>query len=99
MSIPAWAQRARKINQDNNRHWFDPDTIRFFGTKFHGEPTLHGVFITSEWTGFDRSERWFNVRRLINGGASVETLNDFTDPLLTLAEAKKFVGEIEEVES
>ena len=94
MSIPTWAKRARTINQTNNHHWFDPDTIRFFGTKFHGEPTLHGVFITSEWTGFDRTERAFNVRRLINGGASVETLNDFTDPLPTLADAKVFVSNL-----
>jgi len=94
MSIPAWAQRARKINTDNNQHWFSPDSIRFFGTRFHGEPTDDGVFITSEWTGFDRSERAFNVRQLINGGASVETLSDFTNPLPTLADAKAFVSNL-----
>jgi len=92
MRLPAWAVKARKINEDNNHHWFSPDSIRFFGTKFHGEPNEDGVFITSEWTGFDRTDRAFNVRQLVYGGASVKTLSDFTNPLETLAEAKAFIN-------
>ena len=86
--IPAWAQVARTINQHADRHWFDDDTLRFFGTRFHGEPDRHGIFVTSE-RNFDGTAREFRVRRLINGGETVKTLTEFDDIHGTLDSARR----------
>lgn len=63
-----WTMAAiRHHDRSNGGHWFDPSTVRFFGTRIHGEP-IHGpggvFFVTSERSGFDHaSPRRFTVRQ------------------------------------
>ena len=56
-------------------HWFSPISMRFFGTRVSS--TIFGgrFFITSEFTGFDRTERAFTVRRA-NDDGTIETVGE-----------------------
>lgn len=56
----------RAHNQSRGGNWFSPDTRRFFGSRTHGD-AINGpggtYFISSEYTGFDRTGRAFTVRK------------------------------------
>ncbi len=56
-------------------HFFDPDTLRFFGSKVHENLFFGEFFITSE-LDFDRTDRRFTVRRANDDGA-IETVGEF----------------------
>lgn len=58
-------------------HWFDPDTMRTFGTRVHetvyeGE---NGIFFVTSDKSFDGS-RGYTVRQFEPKGASIETVGD-----------------------
>lgn len=70
-------------------HWFDPDTMRFFGTKVR--PTVYagpgGVFfVTGEWDGFDGKDkgvRTYTIRQFDPTDAGISTvgkINQYRDP-------------------
>ena len=72
-------------------HWFDPDTMRFFGTKIES-PVYQGdggvYFVTSEDT-FDRESREYKVRQFKDD--SIETIGE---PLVTAELAKEVAKQL-----
>lgn len=66
-----------RANRESGSHYFDADTMRFFGSR-----VLDGVyggrfFVTSERTGFDRSSpRAYSVREFMPDG-TIETYGEF----------------------
>lgn len=91
----------RKLNQANGNHFFDFDTLAYWGTKFHGIQLLNDmavIFITSE-DNFDKSARFFTIRYMWTMGKNAgdtETLFDFQE-FSQLSDAKyritKFMSE------
>jgi len=71
----------------NGGHFFDKDTLKYFGSRIHSTIWYGNVFITSEFTGFDRSNRAYTVRRLTPEG-DIEGVSSFCE-FKTLAQAKK----------
>ncbi len=64
-------------NRDAGCHWFDPDTLRFFGSRI-SEASFDGrYFVTSE-DNFDRSARYYSIREAMSDG-QVDTVGDFQE--------------------
>ena len=88
---------VREFYHRNNPdgHWFDPDTLRFFGSRLPSvayETTAGLLFISSE-LDFDRVRRYYNVRRQkVNG--DIETVGKFND-YRTRAEALNAIRELD----
>lgn len=59
--VPEWARDARILNRTIGHSWFDHDTMKAFGTRFHGSPDSRGVFVASNET---EGRRYFAVHRL-----------------------------------
>ena len=57
-------------------HWFDTDTMRFFGTRVHSQVYAGKYFVTSEYKGFGDYERAYTVREAREDG-SIDTVGDF----------------------
>ena len=55
------ADIKQKLHADGN-HFFDPDTMRFFFFIFESSLYKNNTFITSEYTGFERTKRAYTVR-------------------------------------
>jgi hypothetical protein len=65
---------VKAANKTLGHHWFDQDTIDFFGTQFHS-PLLGGrFFVTSERA--PHGPRAYSVRRA-NDDGSIDTVGDF----------------------
>jgi hypothetical protein len=73
---PKSLQDAKNRNERAGFHWFDRDTVRYFGTRIHSTFYSGGFFVTSEFTGWDRESRAFSVRRAMPDG-SVDTVGEF----------------------
>lgn len=82
-----------RINRATGQHWFDDDTLHFWGTQLYGDATVFPAvrsqkrvyFVSSEYGPFrDMTTRLFSVRYLDENG-HVQTLHfqQFT----TLAQA------------
>ena len=65
-----------QINQRNGRHFFSPDSMRFFSSRVHD--TVYGgcIFVTSE-KGWD-DIRAYTVRAIDNKG-NIYTLGEFQE--------------------
>ncbi len=80
-------------------HWWDPGTMKSFGTRPVG-PVYQGpggvYFVTSDYTGFDRSARAFTVRRFDAEACQIHTTDDgvsgFASKRQAQAEAKKLAA-------
>jgi hypothetical protein len=60
-------------------HWFDADTLAWFGSRISSVvyPVPDGaLFVTSEFTGFERASRAYTVRLATDDG-SVSTVGEF----------------------
>jgi hypothetical protein len=68
-------EQVKEANRRLGHHWFSKDTLRFFGGRVL--PTLYGnrFFVTSEFTGFDRTARAYTVR-LANPDGTVERVGE-----------------------
>jgi hypothetical protein len=53
----------RRRNWAIGGHWFDPDTMRFFGTRVHEQVYGDGFFVTSERDGYGPHNAWGGARR------------------------------------
>ena len=57
-------------NAATGHYWFDPDTMRSFGTRL-GDGTIYAgrVFVSSDYTGYDRRGRAYTVRIALPDGS------------------------------
>jgi hypothetical protein len=71
---------VKAANRAAGHHWFEPATLRFFGSRVGG--TLYGCryFISSEFTGFDRCARGYTIRQ-VNDDGTIDTVGGSTDGL------------------
>ncbi len=68
----------REANRDAGFHWFDADTLRFFGSRI-SEASFDGrYFVTSEWDGFNHAARLYSIREAMSDG-QVDTVGDFQE--------------------
>lgn len=74
-----------KLAKEAGSHWFDADTLRYFGSRLLGSPRLLGtlddgtrcyVGVTSEYDGFDRTGREYSVRLFWVRGDQVVRVSD-----------------------
>lgn len=75
-------EQIKRANRDAGLHWFDRDTMRWFGSRVH--QTTYGpdsvgriYFVSSEFTGFDRVERAYTVRVFEPADGTVGTHLEF----------------------
>lgn len=73
-------------------HWFDPDTMRFFGTKIESPvyAGLGGVYFVTSEDDFHRTSREYKVRQFT--GDNIETINTFHNLELATVNAKALAG-------
>ena len=69
---------VKKANKENGQHFFDRNTLAFFGSKVY--PDLYTVagrqfFITSE-DNFNRTEKGYTIREAMPDG-DIETISEF----------------------
>jgi len=77
-TLPKGLRALRKANMAAGRFWFSEDTLRYFGTEFHGD-TLEGpggvFFVTSSQP--PHGPRLFSVHEAREGGVHIDTVGDF----------------------
>lgn len=78
-------QQARKIYARTGHHFFDADTMRFWGSKIETDLFENRCFVTSE-DNFDQTERRYNIRQFSEDYRSVNTIGEF-NTYATLDEA------------
>ena len=64
-----------KFNHDKGLHWFEPNAMRFFGTRISHWDCISGLFITSEQPPY--STRMYSVRQALWDTGQVVTLGEF----------------------
>lgn len=87
MTITTMKKRSKHMG----RHFFDADSMRFFGSVIESEPTDDGIFITSEkdsmgivWDG----KRRYTIRKFDWETGEVDDVSEFGQ-YTTLNEAKE----------
>lgn len=96
MTQPSSINEIATANRNAGHHWFDHDTLRWFGCRLSGElwPAPDGVrvyFISSELPPHDR--RRYTIRYTDDGGRNIETHGEFCG-YGTLATAKRHVRKL-----
>ncbi len=66
--------QIKAANKAAGYHWFSPETLRFFGSRILPTVYAGNVFITSDFTGFDRTERAYTVRQFIPETGKIDTV-------------------------
>jgi len=67
----------KRANRESGSHYFDADTMRFFGSRVLPTVIAGRMFVTSERSGFDHdSARRYSVREFMPD-ASIETVGEF----------------------
>jgi hypothetical protein len=69
------AEAKAKYNE-NGGHFFDRDTMRFFGSRIESDLYKNRCFITSE-KNFDGTKRFYTVRRFNKDFTSIDTIGEF----------------------
>lgn len=72
-------------------HFFDKDTVKFWGSKVCSRVFKNNCFVTSE-DNFNRTERLYSIRRFT--GDSIETIGEF-QAYKTKEEAIKALKQVE----
>ena len=67
---------AKAIYKATGSHFFDKDTIEFWGSKIESELYKNRCFITSE-NNFDSTARFYTVRRFSEDFKSIDTIGEF----------------------
>ncbi len=65
---------VKAIVKSNGRHFFDKDTMNYWGTRIETSVFKNGCFVTSE-DDFSGTKRFYTVRRF--NGTSIVTIGDF----------------------
>ena len=80
---PVYDERdAETLNTSSGRHWFKPETKRFFGHRVSSTfyPCFDkrvSYFVTSEYTGFNKQGRAYSVRQINWDTGEVDTVGKF----------------------
>lgn len=75
---------AKRINKEKGRHWFSPDTMKFFKSRIEKKSLTFGqlindkYFITSEQYDYN-SPRLYSVRAFNKKTGAVKTVGDFQE--------------------
>lgn len=80
---------AKQVYKSNGGHFFDRDTMKYWGSKVESSLLKGDFFITSE-NACDGSRRYYNVRKFTNNYTKVETVSTF-NALPSKAEAMKVI--------
>lgn len=67
---------AKKIYRKGGGHFFDTDTLRFWGSRIESSLYKNRCFITSE-DNYDGSKRYYNVRRFNEDYTRIEDMSEF----------------------
>ena len=78
-----------RSHKEAGLHFFDEDTMIFFGSKVVSELLPGDIFITEE-DNYDRSEKMYTIRRFDCETADIKDISRF-GAFKTLKEAKEFV--------
>jgi len=71
-------RQIKEANKSAGMHWFEPATLRFFGSRIHKRVYYGKFFITSErcrWEGGD-NRRLYSIRQA-NEDGSIDTVGEF----------------------
>lgn len=71
-------EEAIRIYNMNGGHFFDNDTMDFFGSAIESNLFDNRCFVTSE-DNFNRSERYFTVRRFSEDYTKIQTIGKFNN--------------------
>lgn len=67
---------AKAIYNSTGKHFFDPETMKFFGSRIESSLYKNRCFITSE-KNFDGTKRFYTVRRFSEDYTDIENIGDF----------------------
>lgn len=67
----------KRICKEKGSHFFDTDAVRFFGSRIESSLYKNGIFITSEFTDFERNHRGFTVRQFNAETGDIKELSKF----------------------
>ena len=65
---------VKSIVRSNGYHFFDKDTMKYWGSRIETSVFKNGCFVTSE-DNYDKTERLYTVRRF--NGTSINTIGEF----------------------
>ena len=80
-----------EVKQKNNEagfYFFEPETMRFFGSRVESSLYKNNTFVTSEYSGFDRKTRAYTVRLFNEKTCNIDDVGGF-GAYRTLAAAKE----------
>jgi len=90
LSISIADMKALSIKSGS--HYFDKETVKYWGSKVHTDPNKYGLFISSE-ENFDGTKRLYSIKFFnANNPNKIETLSFQKHE--TLAEARIFVSNL-----
>lgn len=77
-----------RINRRNGYHFFDKDTLEFWGTDFISPTDENGLFITRD-DNSSRSQKLYTVRSFNEDTGETDTVSEFQQ-FTTLEQAEAF---------
>ena len=83
---------AKEIYKKTGSHFFDKETMKFFGSRIESGLYKNRCFITSE-KNFDGTARFYTVRRFNEDYTNIETIGEF-NRIKTIYGAREVVKEI-----
>ena len=85
-------RQARTIYKAEGKHFFDRDTMEFWGTRTETDLLNNRCFVTSE-DNFTRTERLYTVRQFNETYTGIETVGEFQQ-FSTLAAAVEYAEQM-----
>lgn len=88
-------EAIKRHNANSGYYWFSKDTLRFFGSRVLSTIYGRNVFITSEFTNWDKVKRGYTVRS-INDNGTINTLSELCEyptRARAITAARKFAKE------
>ena len=67
---------AKAIYKSTGKHFFDSDTIKYWGSKIETALYKNRCFVTSE-NNFDNTKRLYTLRRFNENYTTIETIGEF----------------------
>lgn len=67
---------VKRINRQNGYHFFDADTMRFWGTSMVSELFPNNTFVTAD-DNYDRSKKLYTVRLFNEDTGDIKTVCGF----------------------